>query len=89
MTTKFNIGDYVWFMYGNKPTCMPICRITIHSEPEKYNSEPGDNYGDILVWRAPSIRYSFWDCDGEMSETVWESRVFATKEELKKAVFGE
>ena len=89
MTTKFSIGQEVWFMHNNQPTCMPICGIAVDGRPTKYNHTNGDNYGDILEWAQPSIKYFFWDCDEQMNGFQWESKVFATKEELKKAVFGE
>lgn len=88
MTTKFSIGQDVWFMHNNQPTCMRVCKIDIQSIPTKYNENEGDNYGDVLEWSQPQIRYTFWDVD-EMSGCELESKIFATKEELQKAVFGE
>ena len=88
MTTKFSIGQKVWCMKNNQPTCMRVCAIDIQSAPTKYNDNEGDNYGDVLEWAQPQIRYSFWDVN-EMCGCEWESKVFATKEELQKAVFGE
>ena len=89
MTTKFSIGQDVWFMLNDKPTCMPVYRIDIQSMPTKYNTSEGENYGDILEWSQPNIRYAFWDCDGITTFSKWESEVFATKEELRKGVFDE
>lgn len=88
MTTKFSIGQKVWFMNNNQPTCMQVCKIDIQSIPTKYNDNEDDNYGDVLEWSQPNIRYSFWDVDGVYG-CEWESKVFATKEELRKAVFGD
>ena len=89
MTTKFSIGQEVWFMSNDKPTCMQVCRIDIKSEPTKYNHNEGENYGDVLEWAKPTIHYDFWDCDSPYLKELCESEVFATKEELRKAVFGE
>ena len=89
MTTKFSIGQEVWFMHNDRPIRMPICGIAIGSSPTKYNTTEGDNYGEILEWKQPSIKYFFWDCDEQMSDFQWESQVFATKEELRNHVFGE
>ena len=89
MTTKFSIGQKVWFMLGTRPVCMPISGIAIDSKPTKYNTTAGANYGDILEWARPIVKYFFWDCDVQMNEFEWENNVFATKEELRKHVFGE
>ena len=88
MTTKFSIGQDVWFMNNNQPTCMRVCKIDIQSIPTKYNTNEGDNYGDVLEWSQPNIRYAFWDCDGITTFSKWESEVFATKEDLGEYVFG-
>lgn len=90
MTTKFSIGQEVWFMDDNEPTCMQISGIGISSKPTKYDITPGsDKYGNVLEWGEPTIRYEFWDVDGTYSKRMFEEYVFATKEELRKDVFGE
>lgn len=89
MTTKFSIGDEVWFMRNNRPECMVICGIEAISAPAKYNTEEGELYGSIIDWKSPTIRYSFWDVDGVFSYKEYESGVYATKRELQEAVFGE
>ena len=88
MTTKFSIGQEVWFMLGTRPICMPISGIAIDSKPTKYDTTK-ENYGEILEWAQPNIKYFFWDCDEQMADFKWERNVFATKEELRKHVFGE
>ena len=89
MDTKFSIGQKVWFMFGSHPECMTICKIEIQSTPTKYDTTESENYGEVLEWTEPQVIYSFWDCDGVLSERKRESEIFATKEELRKAVFGE
>lgn len=89
METKFSIGQKVWFMFNSTPICEPICRIEVVSKPTKYDESESDNYGEVLEWATPLIYYSFWDCDDEMSNSKHENEIFATKEELRKYVFGE
>lgn len=83
MTTKFKIGDTFWYMWFNQPTCEQVCAIKISSKPEKF-----DDNGNIISWQKPTVRYAFWDVDA-LSDFINENLCYATKEELKKAVFGE
>lgn len=83
MQTKFSIGDTIWFMLCNKPTCGQVCSIQIIGLPEKF-----DDNDNIISWHKPTVRYAYWDVDVR-SDFIDETFCYATKEELKKAVFGE
>ena len=83
MTTKFSIGQKVWFMHDDKPQCMPVCSIYIKATPNKSIVR-----GTIEGWREPNIRYAFWRGGAETTYTEYEEDVFATKEELCDAVFN-
>ena len=98
---KFSIGQKVWFMLNDEPNCMPICHIDISSFPTEYDleEEGSENFGNVLEWAEPAIRYSFWDSDNVLKHFQygsnelsiyweWESKVFATEAELCKAVFS-
>ena len=82
---KFSIGQKVWFMNGNEPICLPICRIEMSSRPKTY-AEEEEYYGEILEWEEPTIRYKFLNFNGD-SFLQYEEKIFATEVELCKAVF--
>jgi len=83
MTTKFNIGDTIWFMWCNQPTSEQVSAIKVFCKPKEY-----DEQGNIKNWSKPNVLYAYWDCDGH-SDFMNENCCYATKEELQKAVFGE
>lgn len=83
MTTKFSIGQEVWFMHNDKPQCMPVCSIHIQSEPRM-----GSIRGTVEGWKEPTIRYYFFDGCNETTYSEYEEDVFATKDELRDAIFN-
>lgn len=79
-TAKFSIGDEIWFMANNRPYREQVCSILIKAEPI------GDD-GKLYEFGLPKIYYRYWDVDCP-SDEIRETDCFATKEELKAAVFG-
>ncbi len=85
--TKFNVGDTVWFINGEKPCSMEISAINIKlgtlSSPMGniiYSWENGTISG------APFIDYYFKDYGTHL--LVNEVDCFSTKEELKNNLFS-
>lgn len=73
--TKFNIGDEVWIMKDNKPFSFKINQISV-------NITTNQNYHNPLDIQ---IKYS----KEHVIDWIYEGKCFATKEELKQAIFGE
>lgn len=78
---KFKIGQQIWFMFMDRPHCEQVCTIKIKAKPIS-----GD--GNLYEFGEPQVYYQYWDCDCP-SDDLSESDCYATKEELKAAVFGD
>lgn len=68
LKTKYNFGDKLWFVAGNKIRHLNVMGVQILY----------DNYG--MFEGKIRILYSFFE-DG-MPYSAWENEVYATKEEL-------
>ena len=78
--SKFNIGDIIYYMYGEQPIKDIISGITFFVGKKK--SSTGERYetmGDI-----PSVSYH----TEESSNPINEDKAYATKGELQKSVFA-
>lgn len=81
---KFTIGQEVWFMRNDVPKNQLIYKIEISSIPYK-----GIVRNTISDWREPKIVYYFIEENEPSDYYKYENEVFATKEELKKAIFSD
>ena len=77
--TKYNIGDVVWFMWDNKPTCQKIAAMEVYVRERvlpSYYVEPYE-INPIKVVNSDIIPYN---------RRFHEYRLFPTKEELLKSL---
>ncbi|MBE6300171.1 MAG: hypothetical protein E7083_07595 [Bacteroidales bacterium] len=77
--TKYNIGDEVWFMWNNHPTCQRIAAMEVYVGKQvlpSYYVEPYEN-DPIKVIHSDVIPYN---------RRFHEYRLFPTKEELLKSL---
>ena len=77
--TKYNIGDEVWFMWNNKPTCQKIAAIEVYVGGKVLPSYYVVPYeiDPIKVINSDIIPYN---------RRFPEFRIFSTKEELLKSL---
>lgn len=76
--TKYNIGDKVYFIHGNKITCNKIISIDISIYDRKNNGIPKIEYTIDFGFRT-----------GKISDTLTirpEEELYSTKEELIKSI---
>lgn len=76
--TKYDINKDVWIMSGNKPTSFKINQIRIISTLV--------DKGNYTCAIENTIEYRGYGSDAQWHN---EHNLFASKEELKKHVFGE
>ena len=77
LRTKYEPGDYVWYMKNNKPVEGQIIRMRIFAGLENCSLYVRILYAfDAIAIDAGNERF------------YEESDLFSTKEELKKAIFG-
>lgn len=78
--TKYNIGDEVWVMYNNKPTCLTIAAMDIWLHKKqlwvKYYMQPYE-IDPLKMFNVEYIPYN---------RAFYEKDVFPTKEELIKSL---
>lgn len=78
--TKYNIGDEVWVMYNNKPTCLTIAAMDIRLHQKQlwviYYVEPYE----IDPLKMSNVEYIPYN------RAFYEKDVFPTKEELLKSL---
>lgn len=82
--TKYNVGDIVWAMLNNKP-----CELEIYSvEGKEYRHCDGSKSKDIVYRIGEPCVYGSAIFE-HISEEDMTTRFFASKDELRKSVFGE
>ena len=78
--TSYNIGDEVWVMYNNKPTCLTIAAMDIGLHQKqlwvKYYMQPYE----IDPLKMSNVEYIPYN------RTFCEKDVFPTKDELIKSL---
>lgn len=77
--TKYDIGQEVWFMWDNKPTCQKIAAMEVYVGEKvlpSYYVEPYE-INPIKVVNSDIIPYN---------RRFHEFRIFPTKEELLKSL---
>lgn len=80
IVTKYNIGDEVWFMQGNRPHLATIRGYNI-----SYGE--GEYYGELLTGKAKcSINYFVKSDRSSTKDLIGEGNIFPTKEELLKSL---
>ena len=87
---KFSIGQEVWYMCQNEPISGYVVKIV----EEAYYAEKADTIGNITTtYKFDEVRICYFITDDEISvvhpDRVFEGAVFATEEELCKAVFSD
>mgnify|MGYP007028758347 CR=1 FL=1 len=73
--TKFDVGQKVWMLVDSKAVERVVRRVNLFITKKEERVE----YNMEVTEKYFSDEYTFYD----------ESKVFATKEELRKAVFGD
>lgn len=73
--SKFDVGQKVWMLVDSKAVERVIRRVNVFITKKEERVE----YNMEVTEKYSSDEYTFYD----------ESKVFATKEELRKAVFGD
>jgi hypothetical protein len=81
--SKFNIGDTIYYMYGEHPTKEVITGISF------FKGKMRSGVGGVGGWHestgdAPVVSYHVEKCPKSISEL----EAHATKEELQKSVFA-
>lgn len=80
--TKYNIGDEVWVMYENKPTCLTIAAMDIGLHKKQlwviYYMQPYE----IDPLKMSNVEYIPYN------RAFYEKDVFPTKEELLKSLYS-
>lgn len=78
--TKYNIGQEVWVMYNNKPTCLTIASLDIWLHQKQlgviYYMQPYE----IDPLKMSNVEYIPYN------RAFYEKDVFPTKEELLKSL---
>lgn len=47
--TKYNIGDEVWVMYNNKPTCLTILEIKTRTYTRYQYTQANSERGRLII----------------------------------------